>query len=71
MDISIHSQKIKIKGSPSNGQEAYESMVTQLESEIVNMIEILKEIKIPIVKQEIIKQWPTQNGNVTIDILEQ
>lgn len=66
----VLSRKIRIKGAPANGNEAYKAVIAQLRSEISERQEILNELSAPAVKKEIIKQWTPTKRNITITMYE-
>ena len=70
MDIAVLTHEIKIKGIPSNGKEAYRSVIAQLKSEIEDRQAILEELSVPAVKHEIIKQWNPNKRSVNITVYE-
>lgn len=70
MNVGVLSYDAKINGTPANGKEAYRTVIKQLQSEISERQEILKELSIPAVKREIIRQWTPSKRNVAITMYE-
>ena len=70
MNVAVLTHEIKIKGIPSSGKEAYRAIISQLKSEITDRQAILKELSIPAVKHDIIRQWTPNKRSVNITVYD-